>query len=86
MLHFIRIACFMVLRDTGDGGFGVSPSFKFFEDGSFVSLATIEKSENKNYNKIKMPFIQQESSIELLYKEFNSKILRMSLPRTSLRL
>ena len=48
MLHFILIACFIVLRDTGDDCFGVSPSFVLFEAGSFVSLATIQKSENVN--------------------------------------
>lgn len=51
MLHFIRIACFMVLRDTGGGSFGASPSFNCFGVGSLVSLATIEKSENTNQDK-----------------------------------
>ena len=45
MLHFILIACLIVLRDIGDG-FGASPSFVLFKGGSFVSLATIQKSEN----------------------------------------
>ena len=46
VLHFILIACLIVLRDIGDGGFGASPSFVLFKGGSFVSLATIQKSEN----------------------------------------
>ena len=45
MLHFILIACFIVLRDIGDDYFGASPSV-LFKGGSFVSLATIQKSEN----------------------------------------
>lgn len=43
VLHFILIACFIVLQDIGDDYFGASPLFK---GGSFVSLATIQKSEN----------------------------------------
>jgi len=40
------MACFMVLRESGDGGFIISsPSFVFLFGGSFESLATIEKSE-----------------------------------------
>ena len=48
VLHLIRIACLMVLRDIGGGGFGASPYFDCFRVGSLVSLATIEKSENTN--------------------------------------
>ena len=51
MLHFIRIACFMVLEDTGCGSFGASPSFNCFGVGSLVSFATMEKSENKDQHK-----------------------------------
>ena len=51
MLHFICIACFMVLPDTGSGGFGASPSLNYFGPGSLVSLATIEKSENTDQDK-----------------------------------
>ena len=45
VLHFILIACFIVLRDIGDDDFGASSSV-LFKGGSFVSLATIQKSEN----------------------------------------
>ena len=51
MLPFIFIACFIVLQDTGDDRFGVSPFFVLFEAVSFVSLATIQKSENVNEDK-----------------------------------
>ena len=31
MLHFILIACLIVLRDIGDDGFGASPSYAILE-------------------------------------------------------
>ena len=47
VLHFILIACFIVLRDTGDGGLTISsPSFVFQTGGSLVSFATMEKSKS----------------------------------------
>lgn len=45
VLHLTRMACLIPLRDTGDGGLLSSPSFAFLNVGSFVSLATNEKSE-----------------------------------------
>ena len=51
VLHFIRIAFFMVLGDTGCGSFGASHSFNFFGVGSLVSLATMEKSGKKDQHK-----------------------------------
>ena len=51
VLHFIRTACFMVLGDTGCGSFGASPSFNCSGVGFLVSLATMEKSENKDQHK-----------------------------------
>lgn len=47
VLHLTRMACLITLRDTGEGGLVISsPSFVFFNVDSFVSLATIEKSES----------------------------------------
>ena len=48
MLHFNLKACFILLLEGGEGGLAVSSVFFFFLSfGSFVSLATIEKSETE---------------------------------------
>ena len=49
VLHFILMACLIVLRDTGDDGLTISsPSFVFRTGGSLVSFATMEKSKSQH--------------------------------------
>ena len=49
VLHFILMTCFIVLRDTGDGGWTISSlSFVFRTGGSLVSFATMEKSNSQH--------------------------------------
>ena len=49
MLHFNLKACFIPLLEGGEGGLALSSVFFFFLCfGSFVSLATIEKSETQD--------------------------------------
>ena len=57
VLHFIRIACFMVLGDTGCGSTGASPSFNCSGVGSLVWQPW--KNLKLKIN-IKMSFIQQQ--------------------------